>query len=136
MKRRVAGAAVGLVYGIFYGFWTMLLTGGGHGNFSWFLLFFTAQFFGLFFPLVGLFAADLRPFWAQNGFWIVMSASLMITLIMIPTILVDPEHNDLVKSWHRHQLGFVFFTVIHLLPYIGLILFFFVQKHANRPIDL
>ncbi len=47
-KRLIAGT-VGVAYAVLYGFWTLLLTGGGHVNFIWFFLFFSVEFCGLYF---------------------------------------------------------------------------------------
>ena len=59
VKRIIAGA-IGLLFAVVYGLWTMMLTGGGHGNFIWCLLFLFVEFVGLYFPLMAILAVDLR----------------------------------------------------------------------------
>lgn len=119
MKRRLIGAAVGFGYAVLYGFWTLLITGGGHGNFLWAFLFFSAYIFGLFFPAMGFLVVDLRPLWARMiGLLICFLVSVLTTyhLIVGLTDVGDGARNDILESWNRSSLGFVVMSVIHVLP--------------------
>ena len=119
MGKRVIGGLVGLGYAICYGFWTMLLTGGGHGNFIWMILFFTAYLLGLFFPIMGALAVDLRPIIATAAFGTLLIVSLTIHVIMIAPILSGSPgdmSSDLQKTWARGGSMVIFSAILHFLP--------------------
>ncbi|HQZ94789.1 MAG TPA: hypothetical protein PK108_14850 [Pyrinomonadaceae bacterium] len=133
MWKRVIGAVVGLIYAVLYGFWTMLITGGGHGNFLWFMLFAIAEFLGLFFPVVGFLVVDLHPKWAKIIFGGVLIASVFLTAYLILGGLGEDGTADLIKSWNRDQFGFIFFSVIHIAPFVGLTLVFLKSIFIDGP---
>lgn len=119
MSKRVIGGLVGLAYAFCYGFWTVLLTGGGHGNFIWMILFFTAYLFGLFFPIMGALAVDLRPIIAKAAFGTILTVSLSIHVIMTAPILSGSPgdmSSDLQKSWARGASMVIFSAIVHFLP--------------------
>lgn len=119
MAKRVIGGLLGLGYAIGYGFWTMLLTGGGHGNFIWMILFFTAYLFGLFFPIMGALAVDLRPIVIKSAFGTLLFVSVLIhVLIIAPALSGGPGDltADLQKSWARGPLMVIFSATVHFLP--------------------
>lgn len=139
MWRRLTGALIGLIYAVLYGFWTMLLTGGGHGNFLWFMLFFFGQFVGLFFPLMGFLVVDLRSKWAKVLFGGLLATSIFLT----GYILANPGEagrEDIFKSWYRDQIGFIFYSVIHIIPFIAFTVVFlkslFIDEQETRELDI
>jgi hypothetical protein len=126
MGKRVIGGVAGLGYAICYGFWTMLLTGGGHGNFIWMILFFTAYFFGLFFPVMGALVVDLRSVIAKAVFGTFLFVSLLINVIMITPILLGSPGDtttDFEKSLARDTAMVIFSAIVHFLPLAVLSLF-------------
>lgn len=123
MAKRVIGGLLGLAYAIGYGFWTMLLTGGGHGNFIWMILFFTAYLFGLFFPIMGALAVDLRPIIVKAAFGTLLFVSVLIHfLIIAPALSGGPGDmtDDLQKSWARGPVMVIFSAIVHFLPIVAL----------------
>jgi hypothetical protein len=115
MKKRLLYAAIGFAYAIVYGFWTMMITGGGHGNFLWFMLFLSSYLRGLYFPAIGFVGADLRPLWAQATGIALSIVAFGLAVIQLLS-LGDEGIEDVVKSWDRSPLLFVIASVIHLAP--------------------
>ncbi len=112
IKRIIAGA-VGLLYALVYGFWTMLITGGGHGNFVWFFMFVLVEFFGIYIPLMAVLAVDLKSrikkmvFGSLIGFNVI--ASTIILIVWISDWYKDPGENfvKIRQSWGTDMLLFV-----------------------------
>lgn len=115
MKKRLIWAAIGLGYAVLYGFWTMMATGGGHGNFIWFVLFLLGYVFGLTIPVMGFLLADLTPRWAKISGLLV---SLIVTLLTVRQLLWlgDKGTQDIIESWNRSAFFFVVMSIIHLFP--------------------
>lgn len=61
----------------------MLLTGGGHGNFIWFMMFLLIEFFGLYFPLMAVLSIDLRSLLIKIIFGSLIGFNLIASSIMI-----------------------------------------------------
>lgn len=123
MGKRVIGGVLGLGYAIGYGFWTMLLTGGGHGNFIWMILFFTAYLFGLFFPIMGALTVDLRPIAAKAAFGTLLFVSVLLHILIIAPALSGGPGDiaaDLQKSWARGPAMVIFSAIVHFLPIVAL----------------
>jgi hypothetical protein len=120
MKKRLIFAAVGFAYAFVYGFWTMFITGGGHGNFLWLMLFFFAYIAGLFFPIAGFVAADLRPLSAKSTVVAILAVNLFLTVIHFTTMGEEGSH-DLAASWDRSAAGFMLALVVHAFPVVLLI---------------
>lgn len=118
--KRIIRGSVGLAFAFVYGLWTMLATGGGHGNFIWFYLFMTAGFFGFYYPTMAAFSADLRPkvlkviFGALLAFHLVLSAILIVAWIFALTGETLDDFDKTLKSvgfW-----GLIFCGGAHFLP--------------------
>lgn len=117
MKKRLIFAAIGLAYALVYGFWTMFITGGGHGNFIWIVLFLLGYIFGLTFPAMGFLLADLRPRWAKISGLILSVAVTGLTLRQL-LVLGEKGTQDLIESWNRSATAFVIMAAIHIFPLI------------------
>ena len=120
MKRRLIFAALGFAYAFLYGLWTVFITGGGHGNFIWFMLFFFGYLGGLFFPIAGFILADLRPLWARATGLSILIVNLTLTVFHFAT-MGEISHNDLAESWDRSSTGFMVASVIHAFPAVLLL---------------
>jgi|GEM_PF-3432940 len=118
MRLRLIGLVVGLVYAVLYGFWTMMATGGGHGNFTWLLLFCVAEFLGLFFPIMGFLVVNLRPFWAKVSCGVLLSVTVLLTAYMLVDGLGPDGMDDIIKSWNRDQIAFIVLSVVHFAPLV------------------
>ncbi len=118
MKKRFIWSAVGLGYAVVYGFWTMMTTGGGHGNFIWFVLFLLGYIFGLIFPAMGLVLADLRPRWAKVAGLLISIVAAGLTLRQL-LLLGEKGTQDVVDTWNRSPMSFVIMSVIHFLPLVA-----------------
>lgn len=90
VKRIIAGV-IGLFFAVVYGFWTMLATGGGHGNFLSLMLFIFVEFFGLYFPLMAILAVNLRTFIVKVIFGSLIAFNLIFSCIMIIGWITDTE---------------------------------------------
>ena len=117
MKTRLKWGAIGLAYAFVYGLVTGMATGGGHGNFLWVVLFLFAYFFGLFFPAMGYLIADLRPLWAKSAGIAICLISILLTIVQL-TSLGTEGNEDVVRSWERSPVSFIFVSIIHFLPLI------------------
>lgn len=58
----------------------MMLTGGGHGNFIWFILFLIAGFLGLYYPHVATLAVNLRSLVVKVIFGSLIGFNLVVNL--------------------------------------------------------
>ena len=120
--KRVIAGIIGFAYAVTYGFWTMLLTGGGHGNFVWFGMFLFVEFFGLYFPLMAVLAVDLRSFIIKVVFGTLIAFNLIASSVMVFGWITEtePVRNGLTDFERRLQLDGVGFIIIeitvHLLP--------------------
>jgi hypothetical protein len=116
MSRRVVGFLSGLVYALGYGFFTMLVTGGGHGNFLWLMAFLVTFFGGIFFPVAGFLVADLRQVWARTALTVVLFLNLFATIFLFVGFLDEDGWQDISESWGRSAFLFVFMSIAHILP--------------------
>lgn len=132
-------AAIGLVFAFVYGFWTMFITGGGHGNFLWLMLFFFAYIAGLFFPIAGFIVADLRPLWAKSTGLAILAVNLFLTVLHFAT-MGEEGTKDLAESWDRSSTGFMVAAAIHVFPaalLFGLVCrSFLLEEQVSETIDL
>ena len=130
MWKRSIGFLIGLFYAATYGFWTMLITGGGHGNFLWFWLFCNTYFLGLFFPIAGLLVADLNPKSARISLAILLSVHFLAlsgNLIFGLGQMTD----DIQRSWDRvTHTSIVIMTIVHVLPPILLVVILTMKQLA------
>lgn len=120
VKQIIAGA-IGLLFAFVYGLWTMMLTGGGHGNFIWFILFLTAGLLGLYYPLMAVLAVDLRSLIAKVIFGSLIGFNLVVSLFHIIkwiTEAADGRPTDFQKMWKMGAFWVVFSVFAHFLPTI------------------
>ena len=120
MYKRLYVSIVGFAYAVVYGFFTLFITGGGHGNFLWFMAFLITFFCGLFFPIAGFLVVDLRKLWARIALLTLLFLNLFATLWFFWSGLGDDGYEDLVKSWTRNFIGFIIFSAIHIVPVLVL----------------
>ena len=127
MKKRLTWAAAGLGYALLYGFWTAFITGGGHGNFIWFLLFIFVEFLGLYFPLMAALGADLDTRGKRIVFGSLILFNLISSSILLLGWITDYGPNgrsDFAKVIRINGYGFVMFCIgAHFAP----TLFFLVR---------
>jgi hypothetical protein len=118
VKRIIAGA-IGVLFAVVYGGWTMMLTGGGHGNFIWFIAFLTAGILGLYYPVMAFLAVDLRPLLAKVIFGSLIVFNLIVSLIWIikwVTESDDGQPTDFQKMWQMGSGWLLFAAFAHFLP--------------------
>ena len=80
---RVIAAFIGILWAVFYWFWTMALTGGGHGNFVWLGILVLVEFGGLFFPLMAVLMLDLRSKLVQTIFGALTMFNIIGSIVLI-----------------------------------------------------
>jgi hypothetical protein len=124
IKRIIAGA-IGLLFAVVYGFWTMLITGGGHGNFVWFMMFMTVEYFGLYFPVMSVMAVDLRSkltkivFGSLIGFNLFASSILLLCWVIGIPVGKAVEMNDFSEMLRINGIGWILVcAAAHFLPTI------------------
>jgi hypothetical protein len=83
--RRAVGFFIGLAYSLSLGFFLMMLTGGGHGNFTWIVFFFLTSMFGILYPALGLLAANTRTLLAKAA----MAAFLILNGFLVLFFFAD-----------------------------------------------
>lgn len=120
-SREVIAGLVGLAYAAVYGFWTMLATGGGHGNFVWFGLFIFVEFLGLYFPIMAVLALNLRSRMTKIVFGSLILFNLVASVIMILGWMTesgeDGRPSDFSRQIEINGLGVVLFCIaFHFLP--------------------
>lgn len=95
--KRLIGLLIGLIVGAIYVLFAALMTGGGHGNFIWILMFFPPMLGFLVFPIIGFLAVDLKARIYRIIFVLVMLfhyAGILIQLYGSEALL-----NDTRKIW-------------------------------------
>ncbi len=81
--RRLAAGFAGLIYAALYGFFAMFATGGGHGNFVWLFSFIFIEFFGIYFPVMGVLAVDLGSRFTKVIFGSLIIFNVIGSLLML-----------------------------------------------------
>ena len=125
-KKRVLAGVIGLIYAATYGFWTALATGGGHGNFVWFLMFIFVYLFGLYFPFMSILAVDLSSRFIKVIFGGLIVATMLASAVLIYGWISDPEgtYHDFEKMWGNYPGTVLICAVMHFIPnvvYIALL---------------
>ncbi|MBA3769206.1 MAG: hypothetical protein H0X08_01655 [Blastocatellia bacterium] len=118
-KKRILAAVVGTAYALVYGFWTMLVTGGGHGNFIWIMMFIIFGAFGLYFPLMAVLSADLRSFNTQVVFGSLLLFNLFgaVLLIALWILGITGERlDDFSKTWRAAPITLITCAIVHFVP--------------------
>ncbi len=119
LRKRIIGGLIGGAFAAIYGFFTILTTGGGHGNLVWFLMFVIAEFFGLYFVVMGALAADLKTFFQKVLFASLLAYGFLVSILMIGMWIGGGNSdwtNDFSKVWTSNY-GLVLFTgVVHFFP--------------------
>jgi hypothetical protein len=121
VKRLIRGA-IGTLYAVVYGVWTMLATGGGHGNFIWFILFMFVEFFGIYFPVMAVLSVNLRPRMTKIVFGSFIFFNLTASFVLIGSWISgfsSESLDDFTKTWERGgATTIIFCAVVHFLPTI------------------
>jgi hypothetical protein len=135
-KNRVIAGGVGLLFAVIYGFWTAILTGGGHVNFIWIGLFIFVEFFGLYFPLMAVLAVNLRSFVTKIVFASLIAFNLLASSIMILGWVSEPPDDrpsDFERTVRANGIGdVIFFAAIHFLPTM-IFLFILIKSILSGP---
>ena len=129
MSKRLRAVLIGCGFTVVYGLWSAAITGGGHGNFIWLLMFIFVEFFGLYFPVMGALAVDLT----SRTIRIVFASLLLFNLHASAVLRVgwmteveDGGRTEYSRILEVSGLGFVIFCIIiHFLPTIVLSAFLF-----------
>jgi hypothetical protein len=135
-KRLIAGI-IGIGFAVLYGFWTLLLTGGGHVNFVWFWLFLTVEFCGLYFPLMAVLAVDLRGIFLKAIYGSLIGFNLIVSIVMIADWVTE-EGTDRASNFERtvNVNGFssvLMFGFFHFLPTIVFSIFLLRVIKSGEP---
>jgi len=121
IKRFIAGA-VGLLYAVVYGFWTLIATGGGHVNFIWIFLFVSVGFLGLYYPVMAVMTVDLRSRVIRLIFGCLIGFYLLASTIMIVGWMKEPatdRASDYSRALQANGIpGILFCAFFHFLPTI------------------
>ena len=90
-KKNLLAGIAGLIYAFFYGLWTASITGGGHINFIWLMMFVFIEFFGLYFPLMTVLSFNLRLMVPRIIFGSLIFFNLIAITLMIYGWLTEPN---------------------------------------------
>lgn len=136
VRQRVIAGLIGSVYAVVYGFWTLLLTGGGHVNFIWSFLFFVVEFFGLYFPLMAVLLIDLRRMWVKSIYGVLLAFNLIVSTLMIVdwvTARDTDRPSDFKRTVNANGLfSVVIFATIHFLPTLVFLVFLLKTMKAGK----
>lgn len=130
LTRRIIGIVAGIIYALIYGFWTMFITGGGHGNFIWLFLFFFPEVLGLYFPLMCFLATDLRSLFSKVAFGVLIAVNVIVSSVLITGWINEPSTGDGPSDYSRmvqaNGIGAVVLCAgLHFLPtfvFIGVLI--------------
>lgn len=118
--RRIIRGVVGLLFAFVYGMWTILATGGGHGNFIWFYLFMITGFYGFYYPIMASLSADLRPGVLKVVFGVLIIFNLVASAALITAWvfgLTGKRLDEFDKTFEAVGLWRLLFSgAVHFLP--------------------
>ncbi|MGD9588598.1 MAG: hypothetical protein AB7Q37_04040 [Pyrinomonadaceae bacterium] len=121
-KKRAIAGLIGMAYAVVYGFWTMVVTGVGQGNIIWFLMFFFAGCFGLYYPLMAILAYDLRGRFIRSLFGGLLCFHLIASVVILVGWItaIEPDGpSDFIRAINRSGLGqIVIDAALHFWPTI------------------
>jgi len=80
---RIVWGVTGVAYAAFCGFWFMILTGGGHANLIWPIIFIFVDILGLYFPLMGVLSLNLDSQKVRTVFGALLGLNLLLTIFFI-----------------------------------------------------
>lgn len=135
LRKRIIGGLIGGAFAAVYGYFTVLTTGGGHGNLAWFLMFVFAEFFGLYFVVMGALAMDLRTFFQKVLFGSLLGYGFIVSILMIGMWTGGYNSgwtDDFSKLWANNRGLVVLCGIVHFLP---LIIFVFVLLKSIFAVD-
>jgi hypothetical protein len=134
-RRRFLFCCTGLAYGIAYAFFSVMVTGGGHGNFLWMMIYGPpiAGPIG-FFVATSALAADLRSKWSKLslGMLLILHYALLIVNIAFPQ---GELALDNAKMLAGNAGTLVFMSAVYLIGQVGLILALFRGLSENYGAD-
>ncbi len=113
------GIGIGLIYALVYGFWTMLATGGGHGNFVWVLLFIFVELFGIYFPVMGAMIADLGSRFTKIIFGSLILFNVLASIVLLSSWIFEAtgdSSDDFERMWGRYPGTVILCAFMHFLP--------------------
>ncbi len=119
--KRLIGFVVGLVYAVLLGLFSMLMTGGGHGNVIWILLFFATLFGGFFYPLMGLIVADLKPKASKIAFIAVFLLHLALVCTFFFYGIDESNSTSRDLTWEEHPYFISLMVILFSLPQLVLV---------------
>jgi hypothetical protein len=119
--KQVIAGGVGILFAFIYGLWTLMATGGGHGNFVWLWLFIAVDFIGLYFPIMTVMAVDLRRTVTKFIFAALIVFNVIASLIIINGWMTEPaaatgKLTDYQKQTRFGIEGILFCIAFHFLP--------------------
>ena len=133
MKKRIIGAAIGLVFAVICGFISLLSTGGGHGSLMWLFLFVIPELCGIYFPFMGFLGADLSSSRSRWFFGLTLAVNLIISAILVVGSFADDEYT--IKAWNSDPLAAIFITAIHIVPSLIFTAMLVVNVLIAKPVD-
>lgn len=139
MKPQALYAGLGFTYAVIYGFWTMLITGGGHGNYVWFLLFCYVSLLGLYFPLMGALYADLKLKSARRVFLTLLffhfAASSILLIGWVVGVADEFFYDGLAQTVElMGATSLALFATLHYMPSLVLAALYLRSNRYNWPI--
>ena len=139
-RKKIIFGLLGFLYAVVYGFWTMMATGGGHGNFIWFLLFLMPGIFGLYFPLMAALAVELRERFIRMIFAGLLGFNLVTSIVMIVGWITESPtdgRSDFERTVGSLGYGGILFCgAIHFLPtFVFLVLLGRALTGGGSPAD-
>ena len=124
MKRRLIGLAIGLAYAISLGFFLMLITGGGHGNFGWIVFFLLTTLLGLLYPATGFLIADLRPVISKSAVIAIFLVHIFLVSLFFSDNFIQANSSRRDFSFQDAPLMFLFLVAVLSIPQVASIIFF------------
>jgi len=116
-----------------YGFWTMFITGSGHGNFLWIFLFIFPEFFGLYFPIMSVLALNLKSLFSKLVYWGLIIFNVVASSVFIYGWVTDERPSDYGRQIQVNGFGFVIFCVVlHFLPTLAFACWFVVSTLRRK----
>jgi|GEM_PF-6269227 len=135
VKQVIAGG-IGLIYAVVYGLWTIMATGGGHGNFIWFMLFLYVDLGGFYFPAMAVLMVSLYDRSTLKVFGILGLLNLVGSIVLIAAWMLGGWSTSSFDRQHPMSASqLIFCGFLHFLPtVIFLFKFYNVRRYGTaRP---
>ena len=126
-KRRLIGTSAGAAYAVGLGLILMMMTGGGHGNFTWFVFFLLTSLLGLLYPIMGFIVSDLRSLLSKSSFVAIFIIHIFLVVMFFSEGFLEANTSPRDFLISEHPIVSAVLISLLSLPQVSCIIYFVAQ---------